>query len=337
MNPRALVETIVQQTTVLIAQVSTSAGIRAPLAGVADQVFVSLAREIEAQGVGRKVVADMFGLAIRTYQKKMQRLTESRTMRSETLWEAILAHVRAHGPIPRGRLFEAFRGDPEREVGAVLNDLVTTGLMYASGRGDGTIYGITSEADQRAIEDAGADALSMRLWAHVFDHPGITRDELRSVARDAEAGDRAIDQLLAECRIKQGSVAMGDRTPFFAEKLVIPIGQELGWEAAFIQHFRAVTNALAAKVKGAPGRSDQSDTIGGATYTFGVHDGHPYSEKVYGLLRSVRDEIQRLFREVSEYNDAHPEYEGKRTRVTFYFGQNVLERDDLDAAEENAP
>ena len=52
-------------------------GIRAPLAHVADQVFVALAHEIERQGVGRKVVADMFGMALRTYQKRVQRLGES--------------------------------------------------------------------------------------------------------------------------------------------------------------------------------------------------------------------------------------------------------------------
>ena len=68
MDTRHLIEGIVQQTTVLIAQISTAAGLRAPLARVADQVFLELAREIEAQGVGRKVVADMFGLALRTYQ-----------------------------------------------------------------------------------------------------------------------------------------------------------------------------------------------------------------------------------------------------------------------------
>ncbi|HMJ12174.1 MAG TPA: hypothetical protein VK524_12205 [Polyangiaceae bacterium] len=77
MDTRHLIEGIVQQTTVLIAQISTAAGLRAPLARVADQVFLELAREFEAQGVGRKVVADMFGLALRTYQKKVARLSES--------------------------------------------------------------------------------------------------------------------------------------------------------------------------------------------------------------------------------------------------------------------
>ncbi len=61
---------IVRQTTVLLAQISTAAGVRAPLAHVADQVFFELGRELEAQGVRRNVVADMFGLALRSYQMK---------------------------------------------------------------------------------------------------------------------------------------------------------------------------------------------------------------------------------------------------------------------------
>jgi len=32
--------------------------------------------------VGREVVADMFGMALRTYQKRVQRLNESTTTRS---------------------------------------------------------------------------------------------------------------------------------------------------------------------------------------------------------------------------------------------------------------
>ena len=75
MDSKLLIDAIVRQTTVLLAQLSTAAGIRAPLAHVADQVFVELAKEIEAQGVGKKIVADMFGLALRGYQKKVQRLT----------------------------------------------------------------------------------------------------------------------------------------------------------------------------------------------------------------------------------------------------------------------
>lgn len=48
MDTKLLIDAIVRQTTVLIAQLSTAAGIRAPLAHVADQVFVALAQEIES-------------------------------------------------------------------------------------------------------------------------------------------------------------------------------------------------------------------------------------------------------------------------------------------------
>ena len=88
MNVGYLIDSIVQQTTVLIAQVATTAGVRAPLAHVANRVFLDLVTEIERQGVARKVVADMFGLALRSYQQKVQRLSESATDSGRTLWEA---------------------------------------------------------------------------------------------------------------------------------------------------------------------------------------------------------------------------------------------------------
>ena len=93
MDTKLLIDAIVQHKTVLIAQLSTAAGIRAPLARLADQVFLELSREIEAQGISRKVAADMFGLAIRTYQKKVQRLTESASEPNRTLWQAVLEHM----------------------------------------------------------------------------------------------------------------------------------------------------------------------------------------------------------------------------------------------------
>ena len=67
MNAQILIDSIVRQVTVLIAQLATSGGIRAPLSHVANQVFVDLARELEEQGVSRKVSADMFGMALRAY------------------------------------------------------------------------------------------------------------------------------------------------------------------------------------------------------------------------------------------------------------------------------
>jgi hypothetical protein len=97
METRHLIDAIVQQTTLLIAQLSTAAGIRAPLARLADQVFLELSRELEAQGVTRKVAADMFGLALRSYQKKIHRLSESATQREQTrAWRGSRTTRRGH-------------------------------------------------------------------------------------------------------------------------------------------------------------------------------------------------------------------------------------------------
>ena len=169
MDAKLLIDAIVRQTTVLIAQLSTSAGIRAPLAHVADQVFLDLASEIEAQGVARKVAADMFGLALRSYQKKVQRLTESATVRERTLWEAVLGHLSEQGSVTREQLFTRFRRDPEQDVAAVLVDLISQGLVYSTGKGKNTVYGASSEADRgRVAENARAETVTSMVWLALY-------------------------------------------------------------------------------------------------------------------------------------------------------------------------
>lgn len=66
-NVKVLIDAIVRQNMVLVAQLSTAAGLRAPLAHVANDVFLDLVAELESQGVRQRVIADMFGLALRSY------------------------------------------------------------------------------------------------------------------------------------------------------------------------------------------------------------------------------------------------------------------------------
>jgi hypothetical protein len=90
MNVDLLIDSIVRQTTVLIAQLATAAGGRAPLAHTANQVFADLIRELKEQGLGTKVIADMFGLTLRTYHNRVRRLAESSTFKGRSVWEAVL-------------------------------------------------------------------------------------------------------------------------------------------------------------------------------------------------------------------------------------------------------
>ncbi|MFP4601021.1 MAG: hypothetical protein ACLFVJ_22425 [Persicimonas sp.] len=124
MNVKILIDTLIQQTTVLIAQLATTAGIRAPLAHVANQIFLDLSNELEAQGVTRKVAADMFGLALRSYQLKIQRLSESLTERDRSLWEAVLDYIRDQEMVRRVDVLTRFAHDDDSSVKGILRRVI---------------------------------------------------------------------------------------------------------------------------------------------------------------------------------------------------------------------
>src|SRR5690242_11828141 len=179
MDSRLLIDAIVRQTTVLIAQLATSAGIRAPLAHLADQVFLELAQEIEQQGVSRKVAADMFGLALRTYQRKVDRLAASASVAEKTLWQAVLEYVSREGSVTRSQVLAAFERDASEDVIAVLGDLVASGLLYATGRGKQAAYGATSRSDQEALmREQKRETLLHVVWLELAAPQGMTRREL---------------------------------------------------------------------------------------------------------------------------------------------------------------
>jgi hypothetical protein len=324
MNARLLLDGIVRQTTVLLAQISTAAGVRAPLAHVADQVFLDLAREIEAQGIGRKVVADMFGMALRAYQKKIQRLEESATDRNTTLWQAVLEFL-DNGSQTRERILERFASDGEREVGAVLNDLVTSGLVYLTGKGNAARYGIASESDLHAVA-ASEDLRSVAnvVWLRIFLGERTEESLAAYLSVDLEVVRSAVRLLEGDARIRRNPDGW-----LRAENVVIPVGASEGWEAAVLDHFRAVATAIAFKAAGG-GKSIPSEQIGGTTLSFSVYPGHPFEEEVRGLLSSVRSRINELWKKASAHNAERPVPENA-TRVLFYFGQLVTEGEGDDA------
>ena len=114
-----LIQAVVRQTTILIAQLATSGHSRAPIAQVASQVFLELVKELERQGVSRKVSADMFGMGLRTYQRKIQRITESSTERGRSLWTALLDFVSSRESVTRAEVLLRFAGDDEALVRSV--------------------------------------------------------------------------------------------------------------------------------------------------------------------------------------------------------------------------
>jgi hypothetical protein len=323
MDTKLLIDALVQQTTVLIAQLSTAAGIRAPLARLADQVFLDLSREIEAQGISRKVAADMFGLAIRTYQKKVQRLTESASEPNRTLWQAVLDHLTAVESQTRRELLEHFRRDDPIVVGSVLNDLVSTGLVYRTGTGDTQCFRIVEEHElARGRREARHEALAPLIWLYTYRTNGSTLALLRAQFQvDEDELLAAVAQLEAHGQLQRSGE--GEAATFRASPFVVPVGAEHGWEAAVFDHFQTVVKAIGTKVRRGAARSAADHVNGGATLTFDVHAGHPQREAVVGLLKRIRADVNELWTSVQDYNERHPIPEDRKEEVAFYFGQCV--------------
>lgn len=318
MDPKLLIDDIVRQTTVLIARLSTTAGIRAPLAHIADQVFVELSRELEGAGIRRTVVADMFGLALRSYQLKVHRLTDGGTPQV-SLWQTVHALLET-GSRTRAELALRLPGVEPRDIGTVLNDLVTSGLAYCSGRGIHAVYGLTTEADrERVVETERSHSRVNLIWLLVATARARTVEDVAEVMDLPEAEvARAIEELVNDGRVERGEAGL------VATGLHIPVGAEQGWEAAVADHFQAVTSAIANKLS--LGRSAEDDMLGGATLRFTVFEGHPFEAEVLGLLRRVRGEVNALWTRVEAHNKRHPLPRDTK-RVTFYFGQNVTPQD----------
>jgi hypothetical protein len=325
METRHLIDGIVRQTTILIAQLSTTAGIRAPLSRVADQVFLNLARELEAQGVGRKVAADMFGLALRSYQLKISRLGESASESERTLWEAVLQKLRASpSGLSRRQLVESFRRDDPLDVAAVLKDLVDSGLASRAGRGEHAFYQVAgAEAVSAIAGEQSADAIANSVWLAVYDRQRVAREQLlNDLSFDPAIAGRAIDALIQEGRIERAQHEGSE--VLVCRRLTIPVGSEQGWETAVFDHFRASATAIVAKLQRKGPRSSHGDVVGGSTLSFSIRPGHPFEEQVYGLLTRVRTDLNQLWEQVAAHNQANPLDPEERIEVTFYFGQNVI-------------
>jgi hypothetical protein len=330
MDTVRLIDAVVRHTTAFIAQLSTSAGLRAPLAHIADQVFLDLSREIEAQGVSRKVVASMFGMALRGYQRKVQRLTESASHRGQTLWEALVEHLDQHGATLRTDLLARFDADGEEHVAAVLRDLTESGVVYSTGRGDNALYGLSSEQDrERILLQIRGQKLEVAAWYAIYRKTHTFAELCAALQLTASELLPVVEQLVASGSVRATSADVTSDAVLASARFVIPVGDERGWEVAVFDHYRAVLDAIVNKLHLRSVDPDAAKLVGGATLVFDLHPGHPMKHEVLGLLERVRDDVNEVWNRVSQYNRQHPFDRGELTSVTFYLGQNV-ERSDAE-------
>lgn len=111
-------------------------------------------------------------MAGRSYQQKVQRLGESATRRGVTLWSAVHSFLEERKSATRADVLAHFSHDEELKVRSILSDLVESGLVCRSGRGQETSYRLASpdELEQLgAAASTDAEATNAALvWLHVY-------------------------------------------------------------------------------------------------------------------------------------------------------------------------
>jgi hypothetical protein len=209
LNAKLLIDAIVRQTMVLIAQLATSGGLRAPLAHVAGQAFLELARELESQGVPKKVSADMFGMALRTYQRRTQRLSQSKTDRGRSLWEAVLEYIEQGGVVSREAVLKRFRYDDEQSLRGVLRDLSDSSLVFASGSGKSKVYRLATSDELETLENRDDQAgLEAYVWAAVYrEHDRTLKALVEVTGLDPAKLEPVLGALIASGRVEGVSPA----------------------------------------------------------------------------------------------------------------------------------
>jgi len=330
MNAQILIDGVVRQTTILIAQLATSGGVRAPLAHIANQVFLELSRELESQGISKQVSADMFGLALRSYRRRVQRLSESTTDRDRSLWEALLDYLGKSGVVSRAELLRRFHRDDPELVKSVLHDVCESGLVFRIGAGRDLAYraATSQELAQLGQRSNGLDEL---VWLLVYREGPATSDDVAALLPTMRDDLNAcLTRLVGE-----GRVVRDAKGRYVARSLVMSPNASEGWEAGMFDHFQAVVKTLCSRLR-ASAEDEPSPYVGGSTYSLRIWPGHPMEDEVHAALAAFRRKHTDLRRRVQDHNEQHglPEsYE----EVVIYGGQCIVQQERRDDEESHAP
>jgi DNA-binding MarR family transcriptional regulator len=323
MSSTRLIDAIVRQTTVLLATLATASGQRATLARVANQVFGDLVGELKQQGLGNKVIADMFGLALRTYHKKVARLGESQSFRGQSIWEAVLALVAQQGTMLRADVLARFGADEEAVVRGVLSDLTDSGLLFRTGAGDRTSYRAARADELPALPDKG-EVLAQLVLVALHQHGPAT---LSQCAERVAMEEPELSQILA-LLVEDGRAQRtehGGTARYRCDHVMIGYHDPNGWQAAVYDHYQALVGALCHKLQLSLTHATPDEHVGGSTYTFDLWRGHAYEHEVLGLLSRLRREAVALRQRVEAYNrDQSSPDDEQRFRVVAYVGQNTI-------------
>lgn len=323
MNIQGLIDAVIQYAMSLVATLATARNTRYSLSHIETRVFFHLSQALEKKDIGKKVIADMLGMSLRTYQARHQQLKESRSLRGKSLWEAIVEHLmKSKGAIDRHELLHRFRYDSEANVLSVLRDLKASELVKTVTNNKGTAYQLRHTKELRELKQSQLSSMSNLLWVVIHRSPGIFLDELKGYFPSVDP--MQIDEAIAELKRHQRIIAEQDRdgTHLHTHSCVLAKDDDTGLSGAILDHFRATVDTISLRLTGE--EPSGSDTLtGGSTFHFDIDAHHPFRNDVERLFGDLRERASQLAFDVEAYNQG---LTGKRKgiyRVVFYAGQHV--------------
>ena len=201
--------------------------------------------------------------------------------------------------------------------------LVSSGLVYRTGRGDGVSYRALDPEQLKASAAQSEEGLLNLVRITVQQRGPLDLTELELIT--ALPIERLTDALQELTRSGLIAHDVGtDKTLYSSAGCVLPLNDPKGWEAAVFDHYQAMVGALCAKLSAQTRGAQLDDVIGGSTFGFEVWPGHPHYDEVRGLLKHFRQQCMELRERMSQYNQ-QAEAPPQRQRVITYFGQNVLD------------
>jgi hypothetical protein len=84
--------------------------------------------------------------------------------RGRSLWEATFSYVQERETLLQAEVLTRFRNDDEASVRAVLNDLVESGLVFRSGRAEGTTLRAARPEEVSLAGEQNDDGVASLVW-----------------------------------------------------------------------------------------------------------------------------------------------------------------------------
>jgi hypothetical protein len=273
----------------------------------------------------------MFGMALRSYRRRIRQLSESSTEQGRSLWEAVLDYLSRGSLVTREQLLRRFHRDEEVLVKGVVNDLCESGLVFKLGTGKDAAYRAAT-ADELAELRERSEGLNELVWVLVYREGPIDEAEL---GKKVTLRPELLSATLAAL-VESGRVGRDEQGRFACRSVVLEPGSSAGWEAGLFDHFQAVVKTMCVRLRrGANGpRARES---GGSTYTLSIWAGHPFEEEVRSFLPQFRERLSKLRQDIKDYNDRNP-LPNHYDRVTVYGGVCVTsEEQEESERDENEP